>query len=87
MTIKHVTSFNGKQRVRVNRSERDPPYLANVVKGVATQLVPNGVSYGGAPEPKPEDANSVVGVRPVSRWWHENEIWPGANKSGNRSGE
>ena len=82
MTIKHVTSFNGKQRVRINRSERDPPYLANVVKGVATQLVPNGVSYGGTPEPKPEDTNSVVGVRPVSRWWHENEAWPKGNRSG-----
>ena len=53
MTIKHVTSFNGKQRVRINRSERDPPYLSNVVKGVAVQLVPNGCSYGVTPEPKP----------------------------------
>lgn len=72
------------QRVKINRSERRPPFLSNIVPGGAHQVVPNGNAY----DQDPMEGNGIqgsgnqqgfsitVGPVPATKW-----------PSGNRSGE
>lgn len=46
MSIRHVTDFNGKARVRINRDDRSPPWGSNLVQGDVRQETPNGVAIG-----------------------------------------
>jgi len=66
--------------VRINRSERRPPFFSNIVKGTADQVTPNGCAYDG-PRPETPRMGSIIGA--------ENAIIPPAElwKNGNRSGE
>jgi hypothetical protein len=67
------------QRVKINRSERRPPFFSNLVKGDATQITPNGEAHNG-PWPEEPRVGSIIGA--------ENAIippadsWPGSNRSG-----
>lgn len=64
-------------RVKINRSERRPPYLSNIVKGGAEQIQPNGCTYDqGASEPDGVQGATMQPPVPAYNW-----------PTGNRTGE
>lgn len=69
------------RNVRINRGERQVPYLSNTVKGYAEQITPNGCAYGGQPEPKVPPPTGTVGAAQEPTPW-SNGSWPGGNRSG-----
>lgn len=73
----------GLRRGSVNRNDprdgRGP--FAGAVKGMATQVTPNGTAYGGGPEPTVPAPVDVVGAMPEWTPW-SNGNWPNGNRSG-----
>jgi hypothetical protein len=64
------------QRIKINRSERRPPFLSNIVGGGAEQIQPNGCTY----DKEPAEPDGIQGA---------SLLWPVPRQSwgGNRSGE
>lgn len=62
--------------VKMNRSERNPPFLSNTVKGGAQQVTPNGNTFDKAPS----ETDGVQGA--VNAYWIPPQTWPGGNRSG-----
>lgn len=69
------------RRVKINRSERRPPYLSNVVKGDAEQVAPNGCVYNGDRQ-EPSAGNALVGAEPALIPWAPDDWGPNSNRSG-----
>jgi len=69
------------QRVRINRSERRPPFLSNIVNGSAEQVAPNALTHDGE-RPQVDTFDALrTGAGPAFT-----PILP-ADWKGNRSGE
>lgn len=67
-------------RVKVNRSERRPPFLSNIVKGDQEQVTPNGIAWNGDRQ-EPSAGSALVGAEPAMIPWAPDN-WPGGNRSG-----
>lgn len=66
------------RRVRINRGERQVPFLSNIVKGEALQITPNGQARS-APE---TCEGELTGFATVERVDPPPTCWPGSNRSG-----
>ena len=68
-------------RVKLNRSERRPPFLSNLVKGDQEQVTPNGVAYNGDRK-EPSAAGAIVGAESAPIPWASDDWGPNSNRSG-----
>lgn len=66
------------QRVRINRSERRPPFLSNIVGGSADQIQPNGCTY----DSDPSEKDGIQGATAIPYWLEPKRSWSGGNRSG-----
>jgi len=79
--VKHTNEL-GPTRVRINRDDAgNPTYagpFANLVKGSATQITPNGV----ARDEDPSEAFGITGSKSGFPTPTMPTRWPGGNRSG-----